>query len=191
MLLGLLCAGAAAQEDASTTSGEAQDDQKTTTRISLAGGSAEPGASVIVPVYFTPAEGVSVGRLKFEVKFVSVNLKFEKLDAGTDLENVSLKSDVTLGKNEKGVQTSTVTVLASLSSSEPSKKGIAEGLLGYLNLRIEKKGRPAIITLQASAEATELGSTKPLKNVRASGTQIEVTEPGAEPPAVTCFFFSH
>src|SRR3990167_10238176 len=57
-------------------------DPKTTTRVTLGSTSGTPGTSVVVPIYFTPAEGKEVGLLKLGVNFVSRNVKFVRLDAG-------------------------------------------------------------------------------------------------------------
>ena len=192
MLLGLLSSVSLAQEEPAKPREKETFDPKITTRVTLGGSSGTPGTAIVVPIYFTPAEGVEVGRLKMEVNFVSANLKFDKLDRGiaAEMGNVDVTSTLKVGKNDNGVETSTVTVQAGFSSSETAKKGILAGLLAYLTLRISDTGRPAAITLRASAEGAELGSNKPLNNLRAIDAQIEVLAPGTQ-PLVTCFFFSH
>lgn len=191
-LVSVLCQAAAAQEDPAKSQGKEPIDAKTTTRVALGDNSGTPGTSVPIPIYFIAAEGVEVGRLQLDVNFVSVNMKFDKLDPGiaAEMGNVNLTSDVKLGKNDKGVETSTVTVQVSLPSAQPPKKGIPSGLLGYITLRISVTGRPAKISLHGSAEGAELGSGKPLKNVRTTDAEVEVLAPG-QLPAVACFFFSH
>ena len=181
---------AAEQQEAQKEEGEGNP--KTNARVILGSISGAPGTTVVVPIYYTPIEGIEVGRLKLEVTFVSTNLKIEKLDRGIAAEfgDVNLSSEVKLGKNEKGVETSTLTLVASLSSSEPPKRGLPNGLLAYLNLTINEKGRPAIITLKSSAEATELGSNKPAQNLRTVDATVEILAEGTE-PAVACFFFTH
>lgn len=148
--------------------------------------------SVVVPIYVTPAEGVNLGHLKLEVNFVSANLKFNKLERGiaAEMGNVDLTSDLKLGKNEKGLETSSLTVQAGFPSSEQAQKGIPPGLLGYLTLKINDTGRPANITLHATVEGTEAGTNKPLTKVRAFDAQVEVLAPGTL-PTIACFFFTH
>ena len=191
-LMGLLCHVAAAQQSSGKPEAKEQIDPKTTTRITLGSSSGTPGMSVVVPIYFTPAEGVTVGRLKLEVNFVSANLKFNKLERGiaAEMGNVDLTSDLKLGKNEKGLETSDLTVQAGFPSSESPQKGIPPGLLGYLTLKINDTGRPATITLRAKVEGAEAGSNKPLTKVRAFDAQVEVLAPGTL-PAIACFFFTH
>src|ERR1035437_2317631 len=82
------------------------------THLKIDASTAVPGASFSTPVYFTPAKGVQVGRLKIEVSFISVNLKFVKLDKGllVEKDNLEVKSELKTGKNDKGIETSTVTI---------------------------------------------------------------------------------
>src|SRR5512141_1807775 len=74
ILIGLLSQLAVAHD-------EPEDpDAKKFTRITIPEGSGQPGMPVVLPVYFTPQEGVQVGHLKMAVTFVSANLKFEKVE---------------------------------------------------------------------------------------------------------------
>jgi hypothetical protein len=165
-------------------------DVDTTVRVTLGKTSGTLGSTAVVPIYFTPPTKAEIATLKLQVTFVSVNLKFEKLEPGpvAEMENVKLSAEVKPGQNESGVETSTVTVSA--SSQEPGKQGIPSGLLGYLTLRISENGKPAQIALKASAEAAAVGSTERLGDVRAFGTELGVIAPG-QPLQVVCFFFSH
>ena len=197
MVGGLLAAvclaqAAGAQEESGKPEQKETIDPKTTTRLTLGSSSGTPGASVVVPLYFTPAQGVDVGRLKLEVDYVSANLKFTKLDVGiaAEMGGVDLQIEAKDGKNEKDVETQTLRITASFLSPEPPKKGIPPGLLAYLTMKISENGRPASITLRAAAEASELGTNKPLQNVRAFEAKVDVLAPGTQ-PLVTCFFFTH
>ena len=191
MMVMVLACQAAAQEQ----SGEAENatiDPKTTTRVTLGSSSGTPGTSLVVPIYFTPAEGVQVGRLKLDVNFVSANLKFSKLDRGiaAELGNVDVSTDMQVEENENGLETTTLSVTASLPSEEPSEKGIPAGLLGYLTMRIEEDGRPASITLRTSAEGSTFGSNEALENLVSFDAKVDVLAPGTQ-PIVACFFFTH
>ena len=165
---------------------------KKSTRIKLGDTSAVPGQPALVPIYLTPAEGVEVGDVKVEITFVSANMKFEKLERGiaAEMADIELTGDVKVGKNDKGVETSTVIIQTKPSNSEPRTRGISAGLLAYLTLKVSESGRPAVITLHTAAEVRELGSNKPLTNVRTGDAIMEVFAPGTQ-PAVSCFFFSH
>lgn len=159
------------------------------TRVSLGSTSGTPGDSVVVPIYVTPAEGARIGSLKIEVNFVSVNLKFEKVDRGiaAEMGDVQVLSEVKDSKNDKGVETSTLLLRA---TAPDDKRTIPAGLLGYITLKISDKGRPASIALRATADGTELGSSKPLTNLKALDAEVDVLAPGTQ-PSVACFFFSH
>ena len=165
-------------------------DPKTTTRVALASTAGTPGTSVVVPVYFTPAEGVEVGSLQLDVSFVSVNLKFEKVERGPAAEsgNLDLTAQVKSEKNEKGIESSKLTILTSFP--EPPKKGIPTGLLAYLTFRIGGDVKASSISLTTSAEAKPIGSDTILKQLRTFDTKVEILAPGTL-PLTACFFFSH
>jgi hypothetical protein len=168
-----------------------QVDPETTTRVTLGGISGEPGANVVVPIYVSPAKGVAVGRLRLEVTYVSVNMKFGKLDKGiaAELGGVDVAVEVKDGKNEKDLATQTLIITASFLSPQPPATGIPSGLLAYVTFNIGKNGRPASIGLRPTIEGTLL-SGGPVPNLRAFSTQVDVLAPGTQ-PVLTCFFFTH
>lgn len=182
---GMLCHQAIAQSSAKSAKG--MINPKTTTRVTLGSSSGTPGTSVVVPIYFTPAEDAKVSNVTIMVNFVSANLKFAKIERGiaAEMGDVGLTSDLKTGKNAKGVATSTLTVKA----TAPASKNIPSGLLGYITLNISKTGRPAKITLRASATGTDMAS-KPLKDLRTFNAEVDVLAPGTQ-PVVACFFFTH
>lgn len=189
MLTGLLCRSAVAQRGPAKGPASSAGESKNTTKIQLASNSGPPGTAVVLPIYFTPEQGVEVGRVKLQVIFPSANLKFEKIERGI-AKNVELSSNVSVSKSDKGVQMTTVTVIASVSSSESARKGLAAGMIGALDLRISPKAPHGIINLRTVAEAAELETDRPLKNVRGGSAKVDVAWVDA-PPSVTCFFFSH
>ena len=178
-----------AQEQPKTPEQQDKYEPKTTTRITLGSTAGAPGELVLVPIYMTPAEGVSVGQLKLQVSYVSVNLKFTKLGLGLAAEqgSVSLRTETKDSKNEKGIEEQTLTITASAASAA---NGIPPGLLGFITLKISENGRPATISLRVTAEAEGLGTKKRLESVRVVSGQIDVQTLGVQ-PIVTCFFFSH
>ena len=184
----LFVRAAAAQKAGGKADGKSPS--KTVARVTLGSGSGTPGKSVVVPLYFTPLQGVNVGRLKLKVEFVSANVKFSRIDKGiaADMGKVEVSAELKEGKNAKGVDTSTVTVLASPTSESPNN-ALPQGLLGYLTMQISESARPANIGLHATAESAEPGTNK-LQEVQAVDAKIEVIAPGSE-PMVDCFFFSH
>lgn len=160
--------------------------------VVLGGGTGSPGSSVAVPLYVRPPEGTEIGQLKLQVTFVSVNLKYGKIEPGITAEmgNITIETDTSGGTNEKGVETTTLTITATASGSDNSAQGIPPGLLLYIMLNIDEKGRPATIALRTKLEAREQGTNKLLPNVTTADSTVEVVAPGSE-PSVTCFFFTH
>jgi len=160
--------------------------------VVLGGGTGEPGQQVVLPIYLRPPGDAPVGSLKLEVTFVSVNLKFQKIEPGiaADMGNVDIKSEAKTGKNDKGVETTTVTVNATAPSGGSDQKGIPPGLLAYIALQISETGRPATIGLQTRLEATEFGTKKKLNDMRVADSAVEVVAAGTQ-PEVACFFFTH
>lgn len=169
---------------------EPEIDIDKTTRIALGKSSGQPEQTALIPIYLTPPKSIPVGRVQLRVTFVSANVKFDKVEPGPTADNgkVKFSTDVATAKNESGIDTSTVTILAELS--DPSAKSLFAGLLAYLSLRVSANARPAKITLTTSAEASRPGSSDPLPDVRAFGAELEVQAPNSG-PMVVCFFFSH
>jgi len=183
---------ATAQGESEPGDKQGEIDPKITTRVTLGDTAGTPGTSVVVPIYFTPAQNTEVGKLRVEVNYVAANVKFEKLDSGivTETGNVDLRTEVKDGKNDKGVATQTVVITTSLSQPEAQKTGIPAGLLAYLALDVSETARPATITLRATAEGNVLGTNQPLANIRTFDAHLVVQVPGTL-PTVSCFFFSH
>ncbi len=196
LIAGLLLASLALGQESSAQNQGARAnepvDPETTTRVTLGGASGTPGTTVVVPIYFTPARNVAVGRLRLEVTYVSVNLKFSKLDKGiaAELGGVDVAVEVREGKSDRGLDTQTLAITASFLTPEPPRTGIPSGLLAYVTLNIGRDGRPASIGLRPTAEATLVGGNSPVPNLRAFATQVDVLAPGTQ-PLLSCFFFTH
>ena len=161
-------------------------------KLTLGDSDGSPGGTVVVPIYFTPVEGLEVGQIQFDVNFVSKNLKYSKISKGTaaDAGNVDLKATLKEGKNEKGLETSTLSVVASIPSPKPDQKGIPAGLIGYITLAVNEKAGPANITMRATAQAAELRTGKAVPNIKTVNAEVDILANGSE-PLVSCFFFSH
>jgi hypothetical protein len=159
-------------------------------RIALGSASGEPGQSVVVPLYFTPDAGARVGRLKIQVRFVSANLKFDKLETGiaAEIGNVELSHELAASRDDRGVESSALSLEA--AAPETAANGIPAGLLAYIQMRLNAEARPAKISLRTTVEATETGTARPLNIVKPPDATVEVIAPGSQ-PAVVCFFFSH
>lgn len=165
---------------------------KNAPKITLGDSSGSPGENIVVPVYFAAVEGLEVGRIQLDVNFVSKNLKYSRINRGMAAESgsVDVRAEVKESKNDKGLETSTITIVASIAEPNPGQKGIPAGLLGYITFKVNENAGPANITLRATAEATELGSNKPILNLKTADAQVDVLAAGSE-PLYSCFFFSH
>lgn len=165
-------------------------DPKVTTRLTLGSASGEPGTAVVVPIYFTPAEQSAIGSTTVTINFVSKNLKFSKVDlaAAAEQGNVEIKTATEMGKNDQGLETTTLTVDASVPAG--SGKAIPSGLLGYITFSVSQTAVPATISLRAEARGKSAGDGSPAKDIRAFGAQVEVLAEG-EGGMVACFFFTH
>ena len=185
LLLALLLTGFATRVQAQDAA------EENSTRVTLGGTSGTPGNGVVVPVYFTPQRGVAVGRLHLEVTYVSVNMKFSKLDKGiaAELGGVDVAIEVQEGKNDKNLATQTLVINASFLEPQPPPTGIPSGLLAYITLNISDEGRPASISMTPTVEGT-LVSGEPVPNLRAIPAQVDVLAPGTQ-PLISCFFFTH
>ena len=171
---------------------ETPSDPKSPPRVTLGDSDGNPGGSVVVPVYFAPAEGVEVGELKLEVRFVSRNLKYSRITRGLAAEssNVTIHSELREEKNERGLEVSTLTIVASLPAPKPGQKGIPGGLLGYITLQVNEKSGPANITLRTTATATELETGNVVPNLKVIEGVVNILASGSE-PLISCFFFTH
>ncbi|MBI4460610.1 MAG: hypothetical protein HY648_11200 [Acidobacteria bacterium] len=177
----------------SDASAEPQTNSADITRLILGSASGEPGETAVVPIYFTPAEGVKAGRLKITVDFVSRNLKYSRIESSAIAQDagVDISAEAKEGKNAEGLETTTLTITASLPKPESSEKGIPFGLLGYMMLNVGAEARPAEINLRASAEARDPKSNQLLGNFEASGAVVDIIERGSQQPSLACFVFSH
>jgi hypothetical protein len=163
-----------------------------TPKLTLGDSDGSPGGSIVVPIYFSPSESVEVGELKAMVTFVSKNMKYSSIKKGLAAEsgNVDLKAELKEGKNDKGLETSTLTITAVIPSPKPGQKGIPPGLIGYLTLKVNETAGPANITMRTTGQAMELGTKKALPKLDTIDAQVDILANGSE-PLVSCFFFSH
>lgn len=189
LLIGCLWSGGLTGQAVQESGSAPPVDPQTTTRLTLGSVSGEAGTSVVVPIYFTPAPQAPIGQATLTINFVSKNMKFSKVDLGAaaELGNVELKTESSDGKNEQGLETTTLTIHAAVPGG--SGKTIPSGLLGYVSFNISEAAVPANISLRAAATA-QLASGGAAKDVRAFGAQVEVLAEG-EGGMVACFFFTH
>ncbi len=164
-------------------------------RISMSEILGSPGASLMVPLYYTPDPKQPARSLTVDIEFVSNHLKFQKASRGVIPEEIGadISANVTDGAPDAktGAVRSKLRVAISLTEKNP-QKGLPEGLLSFLLFQVTMDAKPFTIKLNPTVIAAEDLHTPPRKIAKFStvpGTVV-VEIPDILPEA-TCFFFSH
>jgi hypothetical protein len=191
----LRAAGAPLQKNAADKA-EASKESATEAvpRVSLDEIMGSPGASLMIPFYYTPDPKEPLRALSADVEFVSNHLKFQKSSRGVIPDDVSaeITTNVTDGKpDDKGVVKSKLHVTVSLTDKNP-KKGLPEGLLAFLLFQVTMDAKPFTIKLTPTLVSGEDINNPPRKIAKITGVPgtVVVEIPDILPEA-TCFFFSH
>jgi hypothetical protein len=163
-------------------------------RVSLDEIMGSPGASLMIPFYYTPDPKEPLRSIAADVEFVSNHLKFQKFSRGVIPDDVSaeITTNLTEGKpDDKGVIKSKLHVTVSLTDKNP-KKGLPEGLLAFLLFQVTMDAKPFTIKLTPSIVSGEDLNNPPRKIAKITGVPgtVVVEIPDLLPEA-TCFFFSH
>jgi hypothetical protein len=172
----------------------AQESAGPVPRVGLAELGGTPGASLMMPLYFTPDTSKPLRSLELDIEYISNNLKFQKASPGIAAEQVSanIQTSVTEGAPEaNGLVRSKLHLKATLPD-ETAKDGLPDGLLAYLLFQISLDAKPFSLRLTPTVVSAEDASTPPQKVANVA------TEPGLVSievldvmPEATCFFFSH
>jgi hypothetical protein len=178
-------ASAAPWQAAQASSGEVP-------RVSLTEINGTPGASLMIPFYFTPDPNKPLRSVTVDIDYVSNNLKFQKASKGVaaDQAGAEITTNLTDGTpDDKGITRSTLRVTASLGQGSATQ-GLPDGLLAYLLFQISLDAKPFAIKLN-----TTVVSAEDLKNQKLAKMAAEpglvVVEVLDVMPEATCFFFSH
>lgn len=165
-------------------------------RVSLAEITGTPGASLMVPLYFTPDPKTPLRSIDVDIEYVANSLQFQKASRGAVAEtaNVEITTNVTEGQpDEKGVKRATLHVQAALAGSTPAT-GLPDGLLAYLLFQISLEAKPFAIKMTTNVKAAEALASPPKPvDVAMIGKEdgvVVVTALDVMPEA-TCFFFTH
>ncbi|HWP84390.1 MAG TPA: hypothetical protein VNN17_04330 [Terriglobia bacterium] len=152
---------------------------------------ASPGASVMVPLYFSPDPKTPVASFTVAIEFVSNNLTFQEAAYGVaGPESLQLASSVTTAvADDKGVKRSQLRLTA--KSADPGR-GLPEGLLAYFIFNLSLDAKPFVIRLTPTVLAAS-DTQKPARAVSALSAQAgAVTVMSADmTPTMACFFFTH
>jgi hypothetical protein len=192
LLVGLWIAGSLAlgmnvKSAAGALQGEAQPQEDSTAvpRVALSELTGTPGASLMMPFYFTPDPNNALRSLEVDIEFISNNLKFQKASPGLAAEQVNAEVQASVtdgGTDAEGRAHSTLHIKATTTESLP------DGLLAYLLFQISLEAKPFRIRLTPSVTATE--PTLSAQQVATEEGFVNVEALDVMPEA-TCFFFSH
>ena len=153
-----------------------------------------PGASLMLPLYFTPDPKVPLRSLIVDIDFVSNSLKFLKASPGvvTEQAGADLSATLTDGKpDDKNITRSTLRVSVAMPEKEP-KQGIPDGLLAYLLFQVSMEAKPFAIKLNTTVVSAESTQSPPQKVAKVNAVPgLVVVETPDMLPEATCFFFSH
>ena len=161
-------------------------------RIAIGEVSANPGNSLMIPMYFTPDPNTPLRSFVAEIEFVSNNLKFQKAEKGTVLEDRggTVESGVSEGTvDAKGVTRSKARVTVSLPGKQ-IQKGLPEGLVVYLVFQVSMQAKSFAIKLNTSVVSAQDIQDRKVAKVNAKSGIVSVELADTNPEAA-CFFFSH
>ena len=168
-------------------------------RVSLAEIGGNPGASLMMPLFFTPDPQNPLRSLTVDIEYVSNSLIFQKISRGlaAELANADIQTNLTEGKpDDKGLKRAKLRITASLPEPN-SKDGLPHGLLAYLLFQVSPDAKPFAIKLTPTVVSADDLSTPPKKvanvDVKPGLVTIEALEAMYDrlAPAVACFFFTH
>ncbi len=157
-------------------------------RVSVGDITGTPGASLMIPLYYTPDPDNPMKSITVEIDYVSNNLKYSKLSPGLAAErvNADIAGVLTDGTpNEDNITRSTLRVDASVMGNDP----LPEGLLAYLLFQISLEAKPFAIQMNTSVSSAQ-NMQGEAADVNAQDGLVVVELLDAVPEA-TCFFFTH
>jgi hypothetical protein len=146
----------------------------------------------MIPMYFTPDPNTPLRSFAAEIEFVSNNLKFQKAEKGTLLEDTggTVESAVSEGNPDaKGVTRSKAHVTVSLPGKQ-LQKGLPEGLVVYLVFQVSMQAKAFAIKLNTSVVSAQDMQDHKVSKVYAKSGIVSVELADTNPEAA-CFFFSH
>ena len=167
---------------------------RTIARIALGAQTATVGVNVVVPLYYTPAEGEELRSITVEVEWVSKHLQFVRYQRGIAAEMIGANVDAKVTgtrTDANSIERSTLRIDASVVEEDP-KRGLPEGLLAYLTFRVSPDAQAFAIELRP-ALVSALDISNPAKEITQAemvNGKVSIELPGL-PPYVTCFFFTH
>jgi hypothetical protein len=165
-------------------------------RVSLSEITGTPGASLMVPLYFTPDPKNPLRSISVDIEYVANSLEFQKasLGAAAETARVDVATDVTMSPpDDKNIKRAKLHLKASATSQTPAT-GLPDGLLAYLLFQISLEAKPFAVKMTTTVSGAE-SMTAPPKAVDVAQIGKEdglvVVEALDVMPEATCFFFTH
>ena len=164
-------------------------------RVSLSEITGGPGASLMVPIYYTPDPKQPLRSLAVDIDYVGTHLKFQKASRGVMPDDLGVDINANVNDNppdpKTGISRSKLHISIALTDKNP-QKGLPEGLLTFLMFQITMDAKPFTIKLNPTVTAAEDLRTPPRKIAKVNTVPgiVTVEIPDLLPEA-TCFFFSH
>jgi hypothetical protein len=163
-------------------------------RVAVADIDANPGQSLMIPLYFTPDPSIPLHSFTAEIEYVSNNLKFKSAEKGSVIEDIggTVEASLSEGKaDDKGVTRSQLRITVSMPGKQPLQS-MPMGLAAYLLFELSTQAKPFAIQLKTSVESAEDTQDPPQKisKVFAKSGLVAVVLADTNPEA-TCFFFTH
>jgi hypothetical protein len=151
---------------------------------------ASPGASLMVPIYYTPDSATRLRSFAVEIDFVSNNLAFQEAANGVvDSESLKLTSSVSnVPPDAKGVKRSKIRLV---TTTVDAKEELPEGLLAYLMFNLSMDAKPFVIRLSPTViSAEDVAKASVVHKLSARAGSVAVLSSDVT-PEMSCFFFTH
>ena len=171
-------------------------------RVTLGSVTGLPGASLMMPLSFTPDPANPVRSFSVDIDYVSNSLTFEKAMRAITAELADTQIQRSVKENltdKKGLKRTTLRLAVSMPGANASA-GLPEGLLAYLVFQINPAAKPFSIKMTPTAiSATPVAASAKKVAITAEPGTATIEDPDAvnrslDPelaPDVTCFFFTH
>lgn len=158
------------------------------TIVTVSQSAGPPDSKVTVPVYFTPAAGVAVGRLVLDVKVPSALLTFQGAELSGLSEGLGVTADVSQKAGPDDGSTIVHIVLAAQAQGS-SREPLPDGPLVHLAFVVAASVKPGtVIPLEPTATAQTFDDPpRAVEPLVVPPGEIVVSEPGIS----SCFFYMH
>jgi hypothetical protein len=182
----------AAKENESKGDEAKDEDSGPVPRVSLSEITGGPGASLMVPFYYTPDPKDPLRSIAVDIDYVGTHLKFQKASRGVIPDDIGLNIDAKVddsAPDSKGIVRSKLHINVAMTDKN-SQKGLPDGMLAFLMFTVSLDAKPFTIKLTPTVVNSEDVHNKKIAKVSTVPGTVTVEIPDLLPEA-TCFFFNH